>query len=719
MGLVSKDSVSKLRGVGKVKAEAYARMGIENIGHLLEHYPRGYEDRADIKTLAEAGELSGSKSALLLVVATEPRIHRIRRGMELLKFRAYDDSGSAEITFFNQNYLKMAFKGGSEYRFYGKVEKKGNKYFISSPDFDEVNENSELIPLMPVYSLTEGISRKQLKKDISTAIAETAASGALADILPEELRRENSLCTLSYALKNIHFPSDYVSLARAKKRLIYDEFLLFALGLSIEGQRNRKRDAIPCKDTDISEFLASLPYELTDAQKRVCDDIRRDMAKDIAMSRMVVGDVGSGKTVCAASAIYIAVKNGRQAALMAPTEILARQHYADLSALFSKLGIRCELLCGATGAAEKRRIYKQLASADADERIQVVIGTHALISEGVEFASAGVIITDEQHRFGVAQRARLSEKSGEAHMLVMSATPIPRSLALAMYGDLDISKIDQMPPGRQRVDTYVVDESYRERLENFIEKQVEDGGQVYVVCPSIEESLEDEDERYDLQLGDVDFDGNVRCQRPEMKAAIPYTEELKKRFPNMSVEVVHGKMKSAEKDRVMSEFVSGNIDLLVSTTVIEVGVNVPNASLMIVENAERFGLSQLHQLRGRVGRGKRKSYCVLVSASVGKENIAGARLKTMKDIYDGYEIAEQDLSMRGPGDFVRCANDDRIRQSGGIKFKLAELCDDTGLLKKAFEDARGLLAKSPELCDYPELRDAVSNMFSIGSNEIS
>ncbi len=719
MGLVSKDSVSKLRGVGKVKAEAYSRMGIENIGHLLEHYPRGYEDRADIKTLAEASELSGSRSALMLVVATEPRIHRIRRGMELLKFRAYDESGSAEITFFNQNYLKTTFQSGSEYRFYGKVEKKGSKYFISSPDFDEVKDNAELLPLMPVYSLTEGISRKQLKKDISAAISETAANGAITDILPEELRKENNLCTLSYALKNIHFPSDYIALAKAKKRLIYDEFLLFALGLSIEGQRNRKRDAFACEDTDISEFLSCLPYELTDAQKRVCDDIRRDMAKDSAMSRMVVGDVGSGKTVCAAAAIYIAVKNGRQAALMAPTEILARQHYADLSVLFSRLGIRCELLCGATSASEKKRIYRQLASDDVEERIQVIVGTHALISEGVEFACAGVIVTDEQHRFGVAQRARLSEKNNEAHMLVMSATPIPRSLALAMYGDLDISKIDQMPPGRQRVDTYVVDESYRERLEGFIEKQVEAGGQVYVVCPSIEESLEDEEEQYDVLLGDIDFEGNLKVQKPEMKAAIPYTEQLKKRFPNMKIEFVHGKMKSAEKDRVMSEFVAGKTDILVSTTVIEVGVNVPNASLMIVENAERFGLSQLHQLRGRVGRGQRKSYCVLVSSSVGKESTAGERLKIMRDIYDGYEIAEQDLSMRGPGDFVRCANDDRIRQSGGIRFKLAELCDDTGLLKKAFEDARGLLSHSPELCDYPELRDSVSQMFSIGSNEIS
>ncbi len=706
--------ITAINGVGKVKAEAYARMGVTNIGELLLHYPRGYEDRADIVTLAEAAERMG-KSALILCVATSPRVHMIRRGMSLLKFRAYDDSGSAEITFFNQNYLKTVFELGKEYRFYGAVEKKGNKYFISSPDYEEYSEGAELLPLMPVYSLTEGISRKQIMKDMRAAVLGCAAEGAVRDILPEELRRENKLCTLSFALKNIHFPTDYVALAAAKKRLIYDEFLTFALGISVEGKKNKKREAPPLIDNDITELLERLPYELTDAQRRVCEDIKCDMSRDVAMSRMVVGDVGSGKTVCAAVAMYIAVKNGRQAALMAPTEILARQHFADLSELFSGLGICCELLCGSLTAAQKRKIHARL-SGESGEKIDIVIGTHALLSEGVDFALPALIVTDEQHRFGVRQRALLSEKNDRAHMLVMSATPIPRSLALAVYGDLDTSRIDEMPPGRQRVDTFVVDESYRERLNAFIENQTADGGQVYIVCPSIEEA--DEEERTDLTLGDIDFEGNL-SKKKELRAAVPYTDELKKRFPELCVEFIHGKLKSEKKDKIMLDFAAGKIDVLVSTTVIEVGVNVPNASLMIVENAERFGLSQLHQLRGRVGRGNRKSYCVLVSEEAGKDSTAGERLKIMRECYDGYEIAERDLVMRGPGDFVKSATDDRIRQSGGIKFRLAELCDDTGLLKKAFADASRLLNESPELDAYPELKSAVNELFSLDSTEIS
>ncbi len=707
--------ITDLHGVGQVKAKSYSRIGIKTMGDLLCHYPRGYEDRADIKLLSDC--FPDKKSALILVVATEPRVHMIRRGMSLLKFRAYDDSASCEITFFNQNYLKTSFVCGAEYRFYGKVERKGNKYFMSSPEFEIYRDDVELLPLMPVYSLTEGISRKQIIKDITASVGKIAADGAIADALPEELRKKNGLCTRSFALRNIHFPVDYISLAAAKKRLIYDEFFMFALGLGIEGRKNRKRAAVACGDTDMSEFLACLPYELTSAQTRVCREIATDMAKKTAMSRLIIGDVGSGKTVCAAAAMYIAVKNGRQAALMVPTEILARQHFADLSALFEKLSIKCELLCGALSATEKKRIYKGLCESDPDKRIDIVIGTHALISEGVEFYAPGLVVTDEQHRFGVAQRATLSEKSRGAHMLVMSATPIPRSLALAVYGDLDVSNIDEMPPGRQRVDTFAVDESYRGRLEGFIEKQVGDGGQVYVVCPSIE-PIED-DEMADISLGDIDRDGNILRKAPDIKAAIPYTEELKKRFPNMKIEFIHGKMKSEEKDRIMLGFSEGKIDILVSTTVIEVGVNVPNATLMIVENAERFGLSQLHQLRGRVGRGSRKSYCILVSDEAGRESSAAERLKTMRETYNGYEIAEKDLVMRGPGDFVRNSASDHVRQSGGVRFNLAQFCDDTGLLKVAFSDATELLSSDPELDGHVGLREAVREMFILDFTEIS
>ena len=708
-----KTPVTALSGVGAVRQKNYARMGINNIGQLLMHYPRGYEDRSDVKLIEKAAD--GSKHALVLVVATEPKIHRIRRGMELLKFRAYDESASCEITFFNQNYLKSTIVCGGEYRFYGVVERKGNKYFMSSPIM-EANDEENLRALVPIYPLTEGISRKQITKDIESALAHTATVGAVVDILPDELRVKNRLCTLAFALRNIHFPTDFVSLAAAKKRLIYDEFFTFAIGISLERRKNRTRIALPCRDTDVSEFIKKLPYELTGAQKRVCDEIAKDMSLESAMSRILVGDVGSGKTVCAALAMYIAVKNGMQAALMAPTEILARQHYADISAMFDGLGIKCELLCGSLSQAKKRKIYDRLASSDENERIDVIIGTHALLSEGVEFYRVGLVVTDEQHRFGVSQRALLAEKGAQTHMLVMSATPIPRSLALAVYGDLSVSRIDEMPRGRQRVDTFAVDESYRERLDAFIEKQVSSGGQVYIVCPSIEES---EDGEIDVSFADIDENGNIRRDKPKLKAAVPYTDELKKKLPDLRIEFMHGKLKSEQKDRIMLGFARGEIDVLVSTTVIEVGVNVPNASLMIVENAERFGLSQLHQLRGRVGRGKRKSYCVLVSDSVGKEGGASDRLDTMCKTYDGYEIAEKDLEMRGPGDFVMSSSDPHVRQSGGVRFRLAELCDDTGLLKLAFADAAEIVSSSPELLEYPELRMAVDSMFSIDTAQIN
>ena len=704
--------VTALNGVGAVRQKSYARMGINNIGQLLMHYPRGYEDRSDVRLITDAAD--GSKHALVLVVATEPKIHRIRRGMELLKFRAYDESASCEITFFNQNYLKNTIVCGAEYRFYGVVERKGNKYFMSSPAM-EANDEDSLRALVPIYPLTEGISRKQITKDIESALAHTTTAGAVADILPDELRVKNRLCTLAFALRNIHFPSDFVSLAAAKKRLIYDEFFTFAIGISLEGKKNRTRSALPCGDTDAKELLKRLPYELTGAQTRVCGEIARDMSRDVAMSRILVGDVGCGKTVCAAFAMYIAVKNGMQAALMAPTEILARQHFADISEMFDGLGIKCELLCGSLTQAKKRKIYERLASPDENERIDIIIGTHALLSEGVEFYRAGLVVTDEQHRFGVSQRALLSEKGAQTHMLVMSATPIPRSLALAVYGDLSVSRIDEMPRGRQKVDTFAVDESYRDRLDAFIEKQVASGGQVYIVCPSIEEN----DNEVDVSFADIDTEGNVNREKPRLKAAVPYTDELKKKLPNLRIEFMHGKLKSDEKDRIMLGFAKGEIDVLVSTTVIEVGVNVPNASLMIVENAERFGLSQLHQLRGRVGRGNRKSYCVLVSESVGKDSGAADRLSTMCNTYDGYAIAEKDLEMRGPGDFVMSSADPHVRQSGGVRFRLAELCDDTGLLKLAFADAAEIVSHSPELSEYPQLRAAVDSMFSLDTAQIN
>jgi ATP-dependent DNA helicase RecG len=548
-----------------------------------------------------------------------------------------------------------------------------------------------------------------------------AATIGEADTLPEEIRKRNRLCTYSYALRNIHMPESFSALAAAKKRLIFDEFFSFALGISMAGAKSRREPAFACDRSDLRPLESVLPYSLTGAQSRVIGEIKSDMSRHVAMSRMVIGDVGSGKTVCAAAAMLFAVQNGRQAVLMAPTEILARQHYESLSAIFDKLGIRCALLIGATGAAEKRRIYSSL-TADADERLDIVIGTHALLSSGVEFAAPGVVVVDEQHRFGVGQRATLAKKNPMCHVLVMSATPIPRSLALALYGDLDISALDEIPPGRQKVDTFVVDESYRERLNGFIEKQVAAGGQVYVVCPAVEEQAVDEDEEANILLCDVGVEGDLLydCEAPiKLKSAIKLSEELTERFSDLRVDFLHGKLKSREKEEKMAEFVSGETDILVSTTVIEVGVNVPNASLMIVENAERFGLSQLHQLRGRVGRGSRKSFCVLVSDTISKEGKAKERLMTMKNSHDGYEIAEKDLAMRGPGDFLRSSGDGRVRQSGGVRFRLAELCDDTGLMKIAFEEAKSIISVDPELAGYPELRARVDSQFTLEANSVN
>lgn len=718
MALKSGTDIRSLYGVGEVRAAAYGKIGIKTVGDLLMHFPRNYENRGNVKLLTETD--SDSKSAVILTVATEPRRVMIRRGMVLLKFRAYDDSASCEITFFNQDYLKGSFPLGSTFRFYGRVVCEGNKYTMSSPAYEPYCDGRELPPLIPVYPLTEGLSRKQVSKDIGTALVAVSADPDFvsADILPESIRRKNRLCTLSFALRNIHQPEDFASLAAAKKRLIYDEFFTFALGLSLTAKKESKNPAFPCVDTDISELTELLPYELTGAQKRVINEISNDISKDTAMSRIVIGDVGCGKTVCAVAAAYIAIKNGRQAVVMAPTEILARQHYNDMSALFAKLGYKCALLTGSVTAAAKRKIYEGLTESDAGKRIDIVVGTQALLSDGVAFAAPGIIVTDEQHRFGVDQRAQLSRKNGFSHMLVMSATPIPRTLALTLYGGLDISRIDEMPAGRQRVDTFVVDESYRHRLDAFIEKQVLDGGQVYVVCPVVAEK---DDEDGDFELDRLCDDGKLKNDDlPPLKAAVQYAGELSERFPQFSVGFVHGKMKSRDKDTVMKEFSEGKINILVSTTVIEVGINVANASLMIIENAERFGLSQLHQLRGRVGRGKRKSYCVLVSESAGKkETVAAQRLETMKNTYDGFEIAEKDLALRGPGDFIRSNGEEAVRQSGGVKFRLAEFCDDTGLLNLAFSDAKKLVNESPDLKNYPMLRSAVDKMFTLSDGTIS
>ena len=613
--------IEALSGVGPTRKTAYNKMGIYTVEDLLYHFPRAYEHRGDVRALAESRDeayrTGKARMATLLTVSTEPRVSRVKGRMTVLKFRAFDESGSCEITFFNQEFLRNTFSVGGVFRFYGRVEAAGkDRYTMTAPAFEPFVESGPLPPLYAVYPLTEGISNKMISDHIRQSLP---ATSLVEDPLPESVRAAEGLCTLGYALREIHAPADFQSLHTAKRRLAFDEFFRFALGLGTAGRTARVKGAPICRvsEATINEFLKALPYALTGAQSRALADLRRDMASDTAMNRMIVGDVGCGKTVCAAAAMYIAVKAGRQAALMAPTSILATQHAADLLPLFEKLGIRGALLTGHTPVAQKKKIYAALANQDPAKRLDVVIGTQALLSEGVTFAAPGLVVTDEQHRFGVNQRATLSEKNANAHLLVMSATPIPRTLALVMYGDLEVSRIDEMPPGRQRVDTFVVDESYRARLDAFIRKNVDAGGQVYVVCPAVEEAESDEDTA--LIPISADFGGEQTAMamvkgEPDlpMKAAVQYAAELQERLPDLTVAFVHGKMKPAEKDKVMTAFAAGEIQVLVSTTVIEVGVNVPNACLMLVENAERFGLSQLHQLRGRVGRGTKKSYCVLI-----------------------------------------------------------------------------------------------------------
>ncbi len=705
MGNLFETPINALHGVGAVRAKAYAKLGIENLYDLLFHFPRAYENRGDTKKLAECDGIS--KCAVILTVATAPKIARIRRGMSLLKFRAYDESGMCEITYFNQDYLKTAFPLGASFRFYGKVEKTGNKFAMSSPVHELYTDGIELPDFTPIYPLSEGLTQKQLTQNIALTLQ--MAAKELVDYLPTEIRLENKLATLGTALKEIHAPSSYAMLAAAKRRLIFDEFFVFSLGINTAVKKQKENGAPVFKDTDISELRALLPYKLTNAQERTVADIASDVSTDTPMGRILIGDVGCGKTVCAAAAMLMAVKNGYQAALMAPTEILARQHQSDLAPLFDRLGIRCELLVGALTATRKKKLATELAA----KNIDIVIGTQALLTEGVDFAALGLVVVDEQHRFGVEQRAVLSKKGEKSHLLVMSATPIPRSMALAMYGNLDKTIIDEIPPGRQKVDTFLVNEGYRARLDGFIKKQIDDGGQVYIVCPAVEETEEDAGE---VNLYDISENGLYET-KPPLKAAVQYSAEIAEKFPEYKTAFIHGKLKSTEKEKIMHGFISGETKILVSTTVIEVGVNVPNACLMIVENAERFGLSQLHQLRGRVGRGTRKSYCILVSDAQ-TEN-AEKRLKTMCTTYDGYKIAEADLALRGPGDFLRDANEAALRQSGGIKFRIADMCDDSELMEKAFESAKDLLKESPELEEYPLLKAKVDSVWNADRSSIS
>ncbi len=637
--------VSALSGVaeGGTREKQLHKLGIFTVGELLMHYPRSYQDRGEIGNISD--DPDGLPHSYVLTVVTMPKISMPKRGMTILKFRASDDSGSCEVGFFNQHYLKNSFPVGSRFRFYGKTTRERGGIKLYSPIAEPLG--AELLDLYPVYKRTDGLSAKMLTTLLKKAY--DALIPTMRDHLPEKIRAERELSTLKFAYKNIHFPESRDSLERARKRLVYDEFFFFAARLRLAREERIRETAPVFEKVDITPFQNAFPYELTGAQKRAIADIERDLTKtdesggNIPMCRIVVGDVGCGKTAVAAAAAYITVKNRRQCVLMAPTEILARQHYADLSKLLSPLGVKTALLVGSMKAAEKRETLARCADGGAD----LVIGTHALIEDKVTFSSLGLVITDEQHRFGAMQRARLSDKGGAGtHTLVMSATPIPRTLSLVMYGDLDLSLIDEMPPGRQSVDTFAVDEGYRPRLNAFIRKHVDDGHQVYIVCPAVGG---DGDGEEDDEYRDPDA--------PTLTAATEYAKELSENiFPDIKIGFVHGKMKGAEKDAVMSSFSSGETKILVSTTVIEVGVNVPNATLMIVENAERFGLSQLHQLRGRVGRSSRRAYAYFTYPK-GRviSEISQKRLEAIREYAEfgaGFRIALRDMEIRGAGNIL-------------------------------------------------------------------
>ena len=712
-------SVRVLHGVGDTRAKTLEKAGIVTVEDVVRRFPRAYQDRGDVRRLVDGKD--GQKHSFLLTVATVPSNARLRGRLTMTKFRVFDESGSAEAVFFNQPYLREVFHVGDVFRFYGSLSFVKNRCQISSPAYEPAEEGAALPDYFPIYTLPDGISQKVFRGMVESALPLVLPS--LSDPLPDRVRLENRLPALSLAIRTLHAPENGEDLQAALRRMVFDELLLLGLGVSLSRCQGEAILTRACKKTTLGPLLAELPYELTGAQKRAINEIYADMTgygkgSDLvpAMRRILIGDVGCGKTVCAAAAIYVAVASGRQAALMVPTTILAEQHYRDLAPLFTKLGYEVGLLTGGTKQSEKKRLLARLS--DPENPLPLVIGTHALLSDNVTFADLALTVTDEQHRFGVMQRTALKEKSAASHTLVMSATPIPRTLAHVLYGDLSLSKIDEMPKGRQRVDTFVVDESYRTRLYDFIRKQVAAGGQVYVVCPSIEEKVEG-DEEGGIPLEELDFTRALRPASPPLKDATGYAKELSEKiFPDIPVALLHGKMKQAEKDAVMERFVSGEVKILVSTTVIEVGVNVPTATLMIVENAERFGLSQLHQLRGRVGRGKDKSYCILVSDHPGET--AEARLDVMHTTYDGYEIAERDLSLRGPGDFFASGSGE-MRQSGGLSLKLAALCRDTALMESAFRAAEEITKDDPDL-SRPEnaaLKRDVERMMTVNQNTVS
>ena len=700
MSLELNTALGELPGVGQARGKALARLGLETAGDLLAYYPRSYEDRRQFSAIASAP--ADLPVCLEVMAAEEPRLSRIRKGLELVKVRLVDDTGSLTATFFNQTYMKNALRRGESYVVYGKVEGPAGRRQMTNPVCERADRVRFTGCILPVYPLTRGISNNLLAGLVRRCLE--GCAGQVADVLPQDLRQAHALAEAEFACRNIHFPADEAALALARRRLIFEELFTLTCGLALLRTRRDGADGPAFSAPPTEEFLSLLPFALTGAQRRAMEEMAADMAAGPPMNRLVQGDVGSGKTLVAAYGAWLAAKNGYQCALMAPTELLAEQHFRSLSPLLGKVGLRVGLLTGAVKGRARKAVYAALAAGETD----LIIGTHALLSEGVEYANLGLVVTDEQHRFGVAQRAALAAKAQRPpHVLVLSATPIPRTLSLAIYGDLDVSVIDELPPGRTPVETYIVGESKRQRMYNFVRKLVGEGRQVYIVCPAVEEGEEPEPDFMPSGFVGRDDPGAAASVSSDLKAAVPYAQYLQSEvFPDLRVGLVHGKMKPKDKDAVMSAFAAGALDVLVSTTVIEVGVDVPNAALMVVENADRFGLSQLHQLRGRVGRGKHQSYCVLVTGTRSPESLE--RLRALKATNDGFQIAEEDLRLRGPGDFFG------QRQHGLPQLRIADLAGDMRVLKEAQEAAQKLLAADPGLRapEHAPLLDRVRALFA-------
>ncbi len=669
------DPITVLKGIGPAKAKCFAALNIITLEDLICHFPRGYDDRTQMVRIEKLQP--DVPACFRAMVMNTPRTSHIRKGLDLTKVQVADTTGRLNLTFFNAKYAAEQLHYGEEYLFYGAVSGDFIGYSMTNPVFEPVDSAPGVTRrILPVYPLTAGLTNAAVGRAVAQAMEICPAP---EEIIPQQIRREFDILPAEEAYRAIHAPQSMAQAEQAKRRLIFEEFFVFSAGLSLMRAAREEKHCRPYENRDLSRFYRALPFSLTGAQQRVIGQILEDLGKGAPMNRLVQGDVGSGKTMVAAAAAFCAVGNGDQAALMAPTEILAEQHFRSLEALLTPLGIRVGLLTGSMTPKNKERIRQSIAQGELD----LVIGTHALVSDQTRFAKLGLVITDEQHRFGVGQRSALSAKGDCAHLLVMSATPIPRTLALLMYGDLDVSVLDELPPGRQRVDTFLVGESYRARINAFIRKQVEQGHQCYVVCPAVEQT-----------------DGM------SLKAASEWAHTLQETvFPDLRIALLHGQMKGSEKDQVMARFAAGEADVLVATTVIEVGVDVPNATLMVIEDADRFGLSQLHQLRGRVGRGSAKSYCVMTTHNRNEQTVA--RLKALCKTNDGFAIAREDLKLRGPGDFFGA------RQSGMPAFRVADLGVDLETLEQAQQASKQWI-ETAGTADTPEakaLRRRIDTLF--------